>query len=157
MQNNIQKPTQVMTLCILRKGEDVLLGMKKLRFGAGNYNGYGGKVDEGETVEKALVREMKEESGLDLLKYELRGIMRFELDDSFKEVHIYEGLDWTGDLVETDEMTPFWFNISDIPYEKMWKSDVSWYPYFLKQEYFEGITIFDENYNVMSCKIEKIG
>jgi ADP-ribose pyrophosphatase YjhB (NUDIX family) len=157
MQNNLQKPTQIMTLCILRKGDELLLGMKKVRFGAGNYNGYGGKVDEGESIEQALVREMKEESRLELLKYELRGRMKFELTDSFKEVHIYEGLDWVGDLIETDEMAPFWFNISDIPYEKMWKSDVSWYPYFLKREYFEGETIFDENYSVLSCKIEKIG
>ena len=145
-----------MTLCILRKGDELLLGMKKVRFGAGNYNGYGGKVDVGESIEQALVREMKEESGLDLLKYELRGRMKFELIDSFKEVHIYEGLDWMGELIETDEMAPFWFKIADIPYEKMWKSDVAWYPYFLNREYFEGETIFDENYNVKSRKIQKI-
>lgn len=146
-----------MTLCILREGDDLLLGMKKILFGVGKYNGYGGKVEPGESVEQALVREMKEESGLDLLRYELRGVAKFEFPDSIREVHIYEGLDCTGVLVESNEMIPYWFHIDKIPFEKMWKSDKYWFPFFLNREYFEGGAIFDENYNLLSCKIEKIG
>jgi len=70
------KPKIVMTLCLLRKGNDLLMGLKKLRWGAGNYNGYGGKLEPGETLEECIKREVKEESGLDLLKYEKRRVVQ---------------------------------------------------------------------------------
>jgi 8-oxo-dGTP pyrophosphatase MutT (NUDIX family) len=133
-----------MTLCIIRDGDRVLLAEKKRGFGAGFWNGYGGKLEIGESIEEALVREVREESGLELLEYEKRGMMEFRLaDGAIKVVHIYEGTKWEGNPVETEEMRPDWFEISLIPMEKMWASDPLWYPYFLKREYFEGRVDFN--------------
>ena len=42
----------------------VLLGLKKRGFGQGKYVGFGGKIEAGETVEEATVRELEEETGL---------------------------------------------------------------------------------------------
>ncbi|ELU42941.1 NUDIX domain-containing protein [Rhizoctonia solani AG-1 IA] len=42
----------------------ILLGLKKRGFGIGIYNGFGGKVDVGETVADAALRELQEESHL---------------------------------------------------------------------------------------------
>ena len=53
-----------MTLCLLRKHDKLLLGMKKQGFGSGKYNGFGGKVEMGETVEEAAKREVVEEVGI---------------------------------------------------------------------------------------------
>ena len=156
MKSSNTKPKTIMTLCILREGDRFLLGMKKIGFGSGQYNGYGGKLEPGETLEECIIREMKEESGLDLLNFEKRGVMIFEFPDSFKEVHVYEGLSWAGDLVESEEMTPFWFHLDDLPYEMMWPSDPMWYPYFLERESFEGKLLFDENRKVLSYTINKI-
>ena len=44
-------------------GKRVLLGMKKRGFGAGMWNGFGGKVELGETVEEGARRELEEETG----------------------------------------------------------------------------------------------
>ena len=55
---------KIVTLCLLISDGQVLLGMKKKSFGAGKWNGFGGKVEEGETVEAAAIREMEEESGI---------------------------------------------------------------------------------------------
>jgi len=38
----------------------ILLGMKKRGFGAGWWNGFGGKVQQGETIEEAAKRSTKE-------------------------------------------------------------------------------------------------
>ncbi len=49
------------TLLLLRKGNQILLAMKKRGFGAGKFNGVGGKLEENETLEDAMLRETKEE------------------------------------------------------------------------------------------------
>jgi ADP-ribose pyrophosphatase YjhB (NUDIX family) len=156
MKIDYSKPKTVMTLCLLRKGNDLLMGLKKVRWGAGNYNGYGGKLEHGETLEECIKREVKEESGLDLLEFEKRGVITFQNVDLNVEVHIYEGLSWVGEAIETDEMTPIWLNIDNLPYEKMWTSDKYWHPYFFNRDYFEGWLIFDENHQVLDSNIVKI-
>jgi len=150
------KPKIVMTLCILRKDNDLLMGLKKLKLGAGYYNGFGGKLDPGETLEECIIREVKEESGLSLLEIEKRGIMTFETIDNLNEVHIYEGVSWVGDAIETDEMAPIWLKIDDLPYNKMWESDKIWHPYFFERKNFNGWLIFDENHKVLDYKIVEL-
>lgn len=41
---------KVLTLVIIRRGTEILLGMKKRGFGAGKWNGFGGKLESGETL-----------------------------------------------------------------------------------------------------------
>jgi 8-oxo-dGTP diphosphatase/2-hydroxy-dATP diphosphatase len=38
--------------------------MKKRGFGKGKWNGFGGKVEEGECIEDSAIRELEEECGL---------------------------------------------------------------------------------------------
>ena len=52
------------TLCFLLRDGQILLAMKKRGFGEGKWNGAGGKVNAGETVEHAAVRELREEVGV---------------------------------------------------------------------------------------------
>ena len=52
------------TLCLLVREGEVLLAMKKRGFGAGRWNGVGGKCLPGETIEQATVREAEEEIGV---------------------------------------------------------------------------------------------
>ena len=44
------------TLCLLKKDNRILLAMKKRGFGEGKYNGVGGKIENGETPEEAMIR-----------------------------------------------------------------------------------------------------
>lgn len=48
--------TKLYTLVLVMQPQRVLLGMKKRGFGAGLWNGFGGKVQLGETVEQAARR-----------------------------------------------------------------------------------------------------
>ena len=57
------KQKKVLTLVLLREGDRVLLGMKKRGFGAGKWNGFGGKLEPGESVVEAAAREVREECG----------------------------------------------------------------------------------------------
>ena len=54
---------KILTLCIIHQHSKILLGMKKRGHGVGKWNGFGGKVEKGETIEEAARRETKEEAG----------------------------------------------------------------------------------------------
>ncbi len=109
----------------------VLLGMKKRGFGTGKWNGYGGKILDGESAESAAVREIKEESGLEIRPHDLQkiGELTFLMPyhpHGTQIVHVYLAQKWKGKPVETDEMKPEWFLVDQLPFEQMWPDDKHW-------------------------------
>lgn len=54
------------TLLIIKKENKILLARKKRGFGLGKWNGIGGKIEENETPEQAVIREIKEEFMVDI-------------------------------------------------------------------------------------------
>jgi ADP-ribose pyrophosphatase YjhB (NUDIX family) len=136
---------QLTTLAIIEDGDRALLAMKKRGFGEGWWNGYGGKVDDDETVEEAMVRELREESGLIAKKFGQRAVLEFFFTGTDKEVemHVYEVTEYEGELIETDEMAPRWFKKDEIPYDKMWPADRNWMPLFFEGKDFYGSATFD--------------
>ena len=47
---------KLLTLVMIIKNDQLLLGMKKRGFGANRWNGFGGKVEIGETILEAATR-----------------------------------------------------------------------------------------------------
>lgn len=136
-----------LTLCIVHQGNRVLLGMKKKGFGVGRWNGFGGKVEPGETVEAAARREIKEEAGIEVKDLEKIGMVDFEFKgkEGVLEVSIFRSTDFTGEPVESDEMKPRWFDIDKIPFAEMWPDDIHWFPLFLSGKKFTGRFLFGED------------
>jgi len=111
----------------------ILLAMKKVRFGAGKYNGTGGGVEAGETPAQAAVREAQEETGVrvELSDLEPMGTIEFSFEgkpDWSRHVYLFRSSVWSGIPTESDEMKPEWFDFDKIPYEKMWIDDKFWLP-----------------------------
>lgn len=136
---------QITTLSIIEDKDKILLAMKKRGFGEGWWNGYGGKVNEGETIEEAMVRELQEESGIITKAYKERAVIEFFFSGTDKEVemHVFEVTEYEGQPEETDEMAPKWFSKEDIPYDKMWPADRNWMPLFFEGKDFDGRAVFD--------------
>jgi len=63
-------PNKVMTLVLVTNGNysRILLGMKKRGLGIGKWNGFGGKLEPGESIEAAAARELHEVGVLRLTK-----------------------------------------------------------------------------------------
>lgn len=127
---------KIRTLVYLFKEDKVLLAMKKRGFGAGKLNGVGGKLEEGETILQAAVRETQEEIGVDLKEENLKkvAVINFKfLEESGnvkeeQDVHVFFANEFSGEPTETEEMKPEWFLISEAPYDKMWEDDQHWLP-----------------------------
>jgi len=58
---------KVLTLAFVRRHGEILLGYKKRGFGVGKWNGFGGKVETGETIEDAAKRFCEKFSNVKLL------------------------------------------------------------------------------------------
>jgi 8-oxo-dGTP diphosphatase / 2-hydroxy-dATP diphosphatase len=151
----------ICNLVFMVRGDEVLLGMKKRRFGAGLWNGYGGKVMEGESVEESAKREVLEESGVTANDLKARGNINFHFPDGLHmEVHVYSCTDFTGEPVETEEMRPQWFRHADVPYSQMWDDDKVWLPGFLAGKDVNAEFTFDADNKVLSYKLhdgQKLG
>jgi 8-oxo-dGTP diphosphatase/2-hydroxy-dATP diphosphatase len=155
---NHPTPTKITTLGLVYNHPKLLLGLKKRGFGEGRWNGYGGKVAPGETTEESLVREMQEESGLTPTKFEKRAVMYFEFKGGpdIIEVNLFFIDEYEGELIETEEMKPKWFDVNNLPWGDMWNDDPIWYPLFLDGKKFEANFLFDGQEKVIRHELKEI-
>ncbi len=155
---------KLLTLCIPIKDEMVLLGMKKRGFGAGRWNGFGGKLEEGETIEQATLRELDEEVGIKDGELKKAGIIEFsfENDEKILQVHIFKLINFKDTSTESEEMKPQWFPVNEIPFSQMWSDDEYWFPLLLNNKLFEGEFLFDRpsdaeySAKIISQKLEEV-
>ena len=150
--------TRVETLIVIHQAPRILLAMKKLRFGAGHYNGFGGGLEEGESLEECAIRETLEEGGLKILDPQYVGKILFKFvdrDEQDHEVHFYRVTKFEGEPRETDEMKPVWFEQNKIPYNEMWLDDKYWMPLFLQGKKFVGEFHFSKE-GVKYYKLEEV-
>lgn len=150
---------KMLTLCVTVKDRKVLLGMKKRGFGMGRWNGFGGKVESGETLEEAAQREMFEECGVRVERMERVGVHEFVFEanpDEVMIVSIFRVDDFSGTPEETEEMKPRWFDIDRIPYEDMWPDDIFWFPLFLQGKKFYGAFRFGKGDAILSQELKEV-
>ncbi|KAF5900006.1 7,8-dihydro-8-oxoguanine triphosphatase, partial [Clarias magur] len=95
---------KLLTLVLVVQPGRVLLGMKKRGFGAGKWNGFGGKVQPGESIEQAARRELLEESALTTDTLYKIGNITFEFvgETELMDVHIFRADDYKGEPTESD-------------------------------------------------------
>jgi 8-oxo-dGTP diphosphatase/2-hydroxy-dATP diphosphatase len=149
---------KLLTLCIVHENDRVLLGMKKRGFGAGRYNGFGGKVDTGETIEEAALREVREEAGItpnNLLKLG-RIEFTFTTHEDVLQVHIFKTTAYEGQAGESEEMRPEWFSVDHVPFADMWKDDIFWFPLFLQNKKFAGKFHFDDKDEILEKELREV-
>lgn len=151
------------TLCFLVRGNpasEVLSGLKKTGFGVGKYAGFGGRAEIGETIEKAAVRELEEETGIKVSTNDLHpiGHLTFLFPSNphwSQSVHVFLVEMWLGNPQENDEMKPIWSMINEIPFESVWDDASDWLPLPLKGESTRASFVYrDDNETVGEAKIE---
>ena len=154
-----------MTLCCVHDDKKILLGeIKKNGVLNGRFNGFGGKLEDGETIENAAMRELQEEAEITPLDMKKRGVLHFEFDDDgnpfdgkpIVEVHVFSVTKFEGEPKETDEMRPQWFDLNEIPFENMWPDDQYWLPLLFAGRNFEGNFFLSDSNTILRHEIRII-
>lgn len=141
------------TLCFVFRESpqpELLLGYKKRGFGLGKYGGFGGKLQECESLAQAAMRELHEEASLTVLPGALIPIGSLTFVFPFKpewdqEVYLFVAQAWSGLPVESEEMRPIWFPVDDLPLSQMWEDTRFWMPYVLQRQPIQAIFILNSD------------
>jgi len=149
---------KTVTLCFLLREGEILLGLRKEGFGAGKWNGIGGKVEEGETLLFGAVREIAEEIHVSVKEEHLekRAELLFRFIEGRKIVtemmgHVYVVQKWEGEPSESNEIAPLWHKTDNIPFDTMWEDDQHWLPRVLAGEKLKGAFSFHDKEKKMSA------
>jgi len=147
------------TLCYIENNNRYLMLhriKKKNDIHEGLWVGLGGKFEAGESPEDCVVREVLEESGLQIQNPKLRGILTFPsgFDEDDWYVFLFTATEFTGELKPCEEGELSWVKKDELDKLPMYEGD----RYFLKclDEYtgmFSAKFIYDgrtlKNYTIM--------
>ena len=140
------------TLCYIEKDDKYLMLHRVKKENDLNHDkwvGVGGKFEPDETPEECMLREVREETGLTLTKYQFRAILTFLSDEWETEyIHLYTASEFTGTLLECDEGNLEWIPKSEIDKLKLWEGDKIFFrlleeehPYFSLKLVYDGDTL----------------
>jgi len=143
-----------------KKELEVCLGLKKKGYySEGKYNGLGGKIEPGEKPEEAAIREVLEESSLKIETPFLnkKGLLKYFEPDRNWIVHVFTCNQWQGKIKESNEMKPFWFKLSQLPFSKMWENDALWIEEVLTTDHkIKGTIWHDENNKIVKHELRTV-
>ena len=148
------------TLLFIIDKDKVLLGVKKRGFGKGNMLGIGGKVENGESIEQAMVREAEEEVGVTPTEAKKVAVLSFYFPEKERpekwnqRVSVYVTSAWSGTIAESEEIRPEWLMIDEIPFERMWDDSKYWLPRVLNGSVLEGRFVFNNDLLVVDKSID---
>lgn len=104
---------ELTVLCLLQDGNRLLLQNSPKE----NWKGYtfpGGHVEPGESFVDAVVREMKEETGLTVIDPRVVGIKQFPIENGRYIVLLFKATEYSGDVVSSDEGEMEWIDIDKL-------------------------------------------
>ena len=98
---------ELTVLCLVEDGNKILLQNRIKK----EWHGYalpGGHVEPGESFVDAVIREMKEETGLDVKNPRLVGVKQFPIQDGRYVVLLFKAAEFSGTLKSSDEGQMEW-------------------------------------------------
>ena len=105
---------ELTVLCLIEDGGRILLQNRVKK----DWRGYtlpGGHVEPGESFVDAVIREMREETGLTVINPVLAGVKQFPIENGRYVVFLFKTTKWTGSLVSSDEGQMEWIEYGKLP------------------------------------------
>lgn len=109
--------TELTNMCMISDGKGNVVVQNKVNneYWHG-WNFPGGHVEKGEYITPSVIREVKEETGLDIKEPKLCGIKEFHKMKDGKRyiVFLYSSDKFSGELKSSNEGEIFWYPLSDL-------------------------------------------
>ena len=108
-----KETVELTVLCLLHQNGQYLLQDRVKK----DWKGYtlpGGHIEVGESIVDAVIREMKEETGLTVLNPRLCGVKQFPIEDGRYIVFLYEATQYEGELCSSSEGKMHWIRVEEL-------------------------------------------
>lgn len=138
--------TLLATLCYIKQDHRTLMLFRNKKPGdihAGKWNGLGGKLEPGETPEECVIREVREESGLHILKPRLHGLVMFPgFKGSDWYVFVFTASHFTGEMIDSPEGELRWIPDEELELLPLWTSDKYFFAWMREARFFSAKFIY---------------
>ena len=115
------------TLCYLERDSQYLMLHRVKKENDASHDkwiGVGGKCEAGESPDECMLREVKEETGLDIQQWRYRGIVTFISDVwPCEYMHLFTASQWTGEEIVCDEGDLEWIDKQRLFDLTLWEGD----------------------------------
>ncbi len=108
-----RETAELTVLCLICRGDEVLL-QNRIKADWQGYTLPGGHVEKGESFVHAVIREMKEETGLDIKRPKLCGLKQFPIEGGRYLVLLYKTDEFEGELISSREGRMEWVKRSEL-------------------------------------------
>ena len=133
------------TLCyVIDKDHKKTLMLHRIKkendYHEGKWNGLGGKLEETETPEECVIREVKEESGLTISSPRLHGFITFPLFDGKDDwyVFIFTADKFEGQLIDSSEGRLEWIPNNKVTQLNLWDGDAIFLKWLNQEKFFSA-------------------
>lgn len=104
---------ELTVLCLINNGEKYLL-QNRVKSDWKGYTLPGGHIENGESIVDAVIREMKEETGLTILNPQLCGVKQFPIDNGRYIVFLFRTDEFCGEVVSSEEGKMEWIDKAEL-------------------------------------------
>ncbi len=120
------------TVCFIVEKDCVLLALIEYAPGDQKWNGIGGYVEAGESLEDCVVREMQEETEIIVEKKDVEEVAQIDVSPELL-LHVFLAHAWRGELQAKEaSLKDFhWWPKNDLPLAQMFSGSVRWLPLVL--------------------------
>ena len=108
------KNVELTVLCLIHQKDRYLL-QNRLKEDWKGFTLPGGHIEKGESIVDAVIREMKEETGLVIRNPKLCGVKQFPIENGRYIVFLFRTDEFSGEVASSEEGEMVWVEKSELP------------------------------------------